>query len=109
MREEWLDFEQNQVRIKRRRRQRSLKVHVQVNGDILVTAALSLPERVIRRFLAESWQWVEATRLKMAEKRKSLPPPTQFCEGEQLYFLGQPTPLTFRPAPGATKFVYFDG
>lgn len=100
MREECLDFNSVEVRVRRRRGQRSLKVHVRPSGEVLVTAGYSLPVATIRRFLADAWSWVEQAKTKVAlEVAKR--PAVMFREGDSFLFLGEPLQLLF--VEGARK------
>ena len=91
------NFELNgfSIILKRRSRQRSLRINVHQDGRIVATANKSVPIRVIRDFILSRWTWLEDAHQKALEHQKKFPV-YQFVSGEKFLFLGEERTLEFR-------------
>lgn len=84
------------VRIRKRRYQRSLKLTVKQDGSVLLTCAISTPQRHIREFLYKHRGWIEQKVRDFKSEIESIPR-KKFETGEN--FLIQGVPYKFRIDP----------
>jgi len=89
-----MEFRGEQIRVLRRSYQRSINISVKSDGDVLLTAGRSVPQRQILRFLHEAWPWVLKSIKKFEEFRKDHPPKS-YRQGESFLFLGKGRSLNF--------------
>lgn len=59
--------------IKRRAYQRNLSLTAKADGTLFVTAARKIPIKMITKFVADSWAWVEERRQHYAELQRRFP------------------------------------
>lgn len=85
---EYLQFQEHQVEIRRRRYLTRLGVSVYPNGKISVSANKTLSQKVILKFLLSKQSWIERTVGDIEKFRKKYPPKT-FSTGEKYPFLGK--------------------
>ncbi len=107
-REEWLEFENQSIRVLRRRGQRSLRIHVKSGGQILVTAGFAMPPRAILNFVAQAWSWVEKSKERILIHEKSFPP-FEFRQEDEIFYLGQPKRLKYVQGLRKKVQVYLGG
>ena len=96
-REEVIEFANQRVRILRRAFQRSLRVQVKPDGEVLLSTGMTLAHKHLLKFLQDSWPWVVKT-LAKAEQRRAQFPVLQYRQGEELLVLGLSRQLHFCPS-----------
>lgn len=69
------------IRVRRKAYQRHLSLRVRPNGDVSVTAARTIPLKMVQKFVFDSQVWIEGQVQKYQELR-ALYPKKQFVEGE---------------------------
>jgi hypothetical protein len=83
------------VEVRRRARQRSLRLRVTAKGELRITCAKTVPKREIFRFVTANLSFIEQ-QLEENKKIREQFPPKQFVDGEELLFLGRPRRLHVR-------------
>ncbi|MDX9731406.1 MAG: SprT family zinc-dependent metalloprotease [Bdellovibrionales bacterium] len=80
-----------------RRRRSGLRLTVEQDGTLKVTAPLSAPLRLVEEFVLANHEWIADQRQKMSEYRLKNPPKS-FAEGEPFRFFGREHRLVFESA-----------
>lgn len=80
------------VEVRRRARQRSLRLRVTAKGELRITCAKTVPKREIFHFVTSNLSFIEQ-QLEEVRKIRERFPPKRFVEGEELLFLGRPRKL----------------
>jgi predicted metal-dependent hydrolase len=75
-------FRQHKVLFKRNPRQKSLRLTVKPGGIILLSANLSVSQKVVNEFLFSKKDWIDQAVEKMSELKKNV-------QKDHVYFLGQ--------------------
>lgn len=96
------------IEVRRRRGQRSHRLIVKPNGQILLTTALSVTRRDLVSFVAQSADWLDQSLAKAADHRRINPPKT-FTPGEQFLFLGRPRALGYMPTTNQVAKAFVSG
>lgn len=93
-REEFIEFDNTRVRVLRRAFQRSMRMQVKPDGEVLLSTGMSLANKHLVKFLQDSWPWVIKT-LAKAEKLRARFPTIQYKNGDTLLVLGLPRSLHY--------------
>jgi predicted metal-dependent hydrolase len=91
---EVLQIHGQEIRVRRRARQKSLRLNIHKDGRIVASANKSVPQRELIKFIIERWDWVEKTTQELRARHEKFPK-LQFVDGEQLWLLGEPRTLRF--------------
>jgi len=80
------------VEVRRRARQRSLRLRVTAKGELRITCAKTVPKREIFHFVTSNLSFIEQ-QLEEVKKIREQFPAKRFVEGEELLFFGRPRKL----------------
>jgi predicted metal-dependent hydrolase len=95
------------VEIRRRSRQRTLRLRVTAQGSLRITCAKGVPKREIFHFVSSNLNFIEQ-QLEEARKIQEQYPRKKFVAGEAFLFFGRERSLHFRPGGEKLK-VKMDG
>lgn len=85
--QEILFVHNKKVRVRRKSYQRNLSLSLRPSGELVVTAARSIPLKMITRFVMDSWAWVLEQNEKTQDLRERFPQ-KKFESGEYFTVLG---------------------
>ena len=97
-----------QIRVRRKAYQRNLALTVKPTGAIHVTAARTIPMKMITKFVNDSWPWVLSQFTRFEELRVKHPP-KRFEPGEYFSILGQDYCLKIRLYSSRRSFAAIEG
>lgn len=83
------------LKVMKRAYQRSIKLTVKYNNEILITCSKTTTNSKVLEFLLESEKWIEKTKKKF-EVEKQNKPLKKMHSGERFYFLGKPKTLCLK-------------
>jgi predicted metal-dependent hydrolase len=92
---ERLKINNYEVEIRRRLRQRTLRLRVTAKGALRLTCAKTVPQREIFHFVSSNVDFIEK-QLEEARRIREQYPPKHFTEGETLLFFGRERKFHFR-------------
>ena len=83
--------------IRSKRREKTLSLHIQEDGRIVVYVPYHTPQKEIERFLEKRSGWISG---KLSEKERTVRPlERRFCPGEPFLYLGEMYPLEIEDTP----------
>ena len=89
-----------------RSKRKSVSLHIDKSGELIVRAPLLMPKIIIDRFVDKNSVWIEKHQTK-TQKRLEENPPRKFVSGDKFYFLGEEYKLAFREK--APKKIVLEG
>ena len=89
-----------------RSKRKSVSLHVDNSGEVIVKAPLLMPKIFIDRFVHKNSAWIEKHQAK-TQQRLAECPPHDFIPGDKFYFLGEEYELQFREQ--APKSIVLEG
>ena len=78
-----------------RSKRKTLSLHIDPSGAVVVRAPLNMPALLIDRFVAKNNVWIEKHKNKV-QKRLEENPPCHFVPGDKFHFLGEQYELEFK-------------
>lgn len=89
-----------------RSKRKSVSLHIDNSGDVIVRAPLLMPKIFIDRFVDKNSAWIEKHKTKTQQRLEETPPHT-FIPGDKFYFLGEEYELCFDEK--ASKSIVLEG
>jgi predicted metal-dependent hydrolase len=89
-----------------RSKRKSVSLHVDNSGEVIVRAPLLMPKIFIDRFVQKNSAWIEKHQAK-TQQRLEENPPHEFVVGDKFYFLGEEYELQFNEK--APKSIVLEG
>lgn len=89
-----------------RSKRKSVSLHIDNSGEVIVRAPLLMPKIFIDRFVHKNSAWIEKHQAK-TQKRLEENPPHEFVSGDKFYFLGEEYELQF--SEKAPKSIVLEG
>ena len=89
-----------------RSKRKSVSLHIDNSGDVIVRAPLLMPKAFIDRFVHKNSAWIEKHKAK-SQQRLAESPPHTFIPGDKFYFLGEEYELEF--SEKAPKSIVLEG
>jgi len=89
-----------------RSKRKTLSLHIDDSGEIIVRAPLLMPQLLIDRFVNRNSIWIKKHKTKV-QQRLEESPPRKFIPGEKFYFLGEEYELEFHIE--AKKSIVLEG
>lgn len=86
-----MQFEGLEVRVRRRARQRTLRIQITQDQPLLVSTNLGMSDQEILKFLAAKKSWIEKNQKILKDKPQK--PKREGLSGEKWMYLGQPVEL----------------
>lgn len=77
-----------------RSKRKSVSLHIDNSGEVIVRAPLLMPKIFIDRFVDKNSAWIEKHKIK-TQQRLAESPPHEFIPGDKFYFLGEQYELQF--------------
>ena len=101
---ELLDFENNEVHIKRQWRRKSVSIHLAPQKPIVVRTGMMTPKRIIYEFLLSKKEWILKNLAKFKELDEKFPQ-RRLLEKEIFPFLGKDLHLKVSITPNKKLFI----
>jgi len=89
-----------------RSKRKSVSLHIDKSGEVIVRAPLLMPKIFIDRFVHKNSAWIEKHQTK-TQKRLEENPPHEFVPGDKFYFLGEEYEFKFNEK--APKSIVLEG
>jgi len=89
-----------------RSKRKSVSLHIDNTGEVIVKAPLLMPKAFIERFVDKNSDWIEKQQDKNQKLLKEAPP-HDFMPGDKFYFLGEEYELQF--SEKAPKSIVLEG
>ncbi|MDD5598541.1 MAG: SprT family zinc-dependent metalloprotease [Victivallaceae bacterium] len=89
-----------------RSKRKTLSLHIDDSGGVIVRAPLLMPQLLIDRFVNRNTIWIKKHKNKVLRRLEEIPP-RKFISGEKFYFLGEEYELEFRD--NSNKSIVLEG